>query len=65
MCNERMNSRTRHTVGDDDGVFPLDRLVGNSLGQVDSQQDRVHLPADRVEGSLKQDWRVKSKLHVA
>jgi hypothetical protein len=57
--------KTQLTVGDDDRVFSLNRLVGNSFGQVDSQQDRVHLPTDRVEGSLKQDCSAKGKLHGA
>jgi hypothetical protein len=52
------------TVRNDDRVFPLDRLVSNSFGQVDSQQHRVHLPADRVERSLKEDCSVDGKLHV-
>jgi len=54
-----------HTVGNDDRVFPLDRLVGNGFGQVDSKEDRVHLPSDRIEGSLEEDYGVGGKLHGA
>ena len=65
MQYRKTDTRILHTIGDDDGVFPLNGFIGNSLGQVDSQQDRVHLPADRVEGSLKQDCSRKGKLHRA
>lgn len=57
--------KTQPTVGNDDRVFPLDRLISNSLCQVNSQQDRVHLPADRVERCLKQDCRADCKLRGA
>jgi hypothetical protein len=54
-----------HTVRNDDRVFPLDRLVSNGFGQVDSKEDRVHLPANRIERSLEEDYGVGGKLHVA
>jgi hypothetical protein len=53
-----------HTVRNDDRVFPLDRLVSNGFGQVDSKEDRVHLSANRIEGSLKEDYGIVGKLHV-
>lgn len=53
------------TIGDDDGVFPLDGLVGDGLGQVDGEEDRVHLATDRIKGSLEEDCGVRGKLHGA
>lgn len=40
------------TVRDDDGVVALNSLVGDGLGQVDGEEDRVHLAAEGVEGRL-------------
>jgi len=54
-----------HTIGNDDRVFPLNRLVGNGFGQIDSKEDRIHLPANRIEGSLKEDYGAGGKLRGA
>lgn len=53
------------TIGNDDRVFPFDRLIGDGFGQVDGQKDRVHLSTERVEGRLKEDCGGRGKLHGA
>ena len=37
------------TVRDNDAVFPIDGFVGHGLGEIDGQEDRVHLPANGIE----------------
>lgn len=51
------------TVGDDDRIFPLDGLVGDGFGQVDGEEDRVHLAAGGIKGSLEEDCGGRGKLH--
>lgn len=38
------------TVGYDDGISTLNGFVGDSLGEVNGQEGRVHLATDGVEG---------------
>lgn len=44
-----------HTVCDDDGIIALDGFVGHGAGEVDGEEDRVHLAAERVEGGFEED----------
>lgn len=44
------------TIGYNDGVAALNSLVGDSFGQVDCQEGRIHLTADGVKGRFEQDW---------
>ena len=44
------------TVGDDYGVAALDGLVDDGFGEVDCEQDRVHLAAQWIERSFKQHF---------
>lgn len=44
------------TVGDDDGGIPLNGLVCDGPSQVDSEQDRVLVAPERVEGGLEKHW---------
>lgn len=49
-------------VCDNDGVVVFDCLVGDSAGQVDGKEHRVHLPAQRVEGSFEEEASVVKRL---
>lgn len=40
------------TVGDYDGVVALNGFVCHGFREVDGEQDRVHLAAERIEGGL-------------
>lgn len=42
------------TIGYDTRVVAFNGLVCDSLGEVDGQEDRVHLAADGIKGRLQQ-----------
>lgn len=48
-----------HTVCDYYRILPCDRLVGDSLGQVDGQEDRVSLSSFMIEGCFEEDCKEK------
>jgi hypothetical protein len=45
--------KEKRTVGNDDGVISFNRLINYGFGKVNGQEDRVHLSAERIEGSFK------------
>jgi len=47
--------RRIRTVRDDHGVLSLDRFVRDGCGEIDGEEDRVHLSSDGVEGSFEED----------
>ena len=47
------------TIRYDNAILALNCLVGHSLGKVDGQEHRVHLPADRIKWRFEQHY-VKS-----
>ena len=49
-------------VCDDDGVVVFDCLVSDSARQVDGEEHRVHLPAQRVEGGFQEEAGVVERL---
>ena len=45
----------RITIRDHDAILPLNGFIGHSLGQIDGEEDGIHLTANGVEWSFKQD----------
>ena len=45
----------RITVGDNDAVFSLNGFIGNGFGEIDGEEDRVHLATNWVKWSFKED----------
>lgn len=45
-----------HTVCDNDTILALNSFIRHGLGQVDGQEDGVHLPSNWVEWSFQQHW---------
>ena len=42
----------RHTVRNNDTILALYSLVGDRFGEIDGEEDGVHLTSDRIEGGL-------------
>lgn len=55
-----MGSFALRTIGYDDGVLSLNGFVCDSFGEVDCEEDRVHVPAKRIEWSLEENCSVSA-----
>lgn len=55
------NVERQRTVGYDYRVIALNSLICDSFGQVDGEEDRVHLATERIERRLEQHywWKVR------
>ena len=56
-------SSSKHTVGNDDAILPLYRLVRDRFREIDGEEDGVHLTSDGIEGRL-EEYCPFRQLHV-